>query len=230
MLMCWHLFQGDNSAMWLHGSGSRATSALAPGHFYGFQGQSQLGGFRQAQQPQPSQFGGHGYPTFYQSQGGLAQEHPQNLAEGSLNGFPAAPSQQSHQSWQHQHTYWALHCLLIVTVALSLLQAKFRVLVSSSRSKQLRLAEPCNLSAERPLAYKVLESVLTCCVCCQNDALWFLFDSELYVRSCSPVKLRHNHLTRRLLISNTLDWCCFVSELSVVSFRCSCAHHSLKAV
>ncbi|KAF8716185.1 hypothetical protein HU200_026461 [Digitaria exilis] len=99
------LQQGDNSAMWLHGSGSRATSALAPGHFYGFQGQSQLGGFRQAQQPQPSQFGGHGYPTFYQSQGGLTQEHPQNLAEGSLNGFPAAPSQQSHQSWQHQHTY-----------------------------------------------------------------------------------------------------------------------------
>ncbi|KAG2617482.1 hypothetical protein PVAP13_3NG181340 [Panicum virgatum] len=69
------------------------------------QGQSQLGGFRQAQQPQPSQFGGHGYPTFYQSQGGLTQEHPQNLAEGSLNGFPAVPSQQSHPSWQHQHTY-----------------------------------------------------------------------------------------------------------------------------
>ncbi|CAL4901772.1 unnamed protein product [Urochloa decumbens] len=97
--------QGDNSAMWLHGSGSRATSALPQGHFYGFQGQSQLGGFRQSQQPQPSQFGGHGYPTFYQSQGGLTQEHPQNLAEGSLNGFPGAPSQQSHPSWQHQHTY-----------------------------------------------------------------------------------------------------------------------------
>ncbi|KAK8457227.1 hypothetical protein SEVIR_3G145900v4 [Setaria viridis] len=97
--------QGDNSAMWLHGSGSRATSALPQGHFYGFQGQSQLGGFRQAQQPQPSQFGGHGYPTFYQSQGGLTQEPPQNLAEGSMNGFPAAPSQQSHTSWQHQHTY-----------------------------------------------------------------------------------------------------------------------------
>ncbi|KAG2617480.1 hypothetical protein PVAP13_3NG181340 [Panicum virgatum] len=99
------LQQGDNSAMWLHGSGSRGTSALPQGHFYGFQGQSQLGGFRQAQQPQPSQFGGHGYPTFYQSQGGLTQEHPQNLAEGSLNGFPAVPSQQSHPSWQHQHTY-----------------------------------------------------------------------------------------------------------------------------
>jgi len=99
------LQQGDNSGMWLHGSGSRATSTLPPNHFYGYQGQSQLGGFRQAQQPQPSQFGGHGYPTFYQSQGGLTQEHPQNLAEGSLNGFQVAPSQPSHPNWQHQHTY-----------------------------------------------------------------------------------------------------------------------------
>ncbi|KAL6620705.1 hypothetical protein ACP70R_035844 [Stipagrostis hirtigluma subsp. patula] len=99
------LQQGDNSAMWLHGLGSRAASALPPSHFYGYQGQSQQGGFRQTQQPQPSQFGGHGYPTFYGSQGGLMQEHPQNLAEGSLNGFQAAPSQASHPSWQHQHTY-----------------------------------------------------------------------------------------------------------------------------
>ncbi|XP_062180431.1 GBF-interacting protein 1-like isoform X2 [Phragmites australis] len=99
------LQQGDNSAMWLHGSGSRAASALPPSHFYGYQGQSQQGGFRQAQQPQPSQFGGHGYPTFYSSQGGLTQEHPQNLADGSLNGFQTAPSQPSHPSWQHQNTY-----------------------------------------------------------------------------------------------------------------------------
>jgi len=99
------LQQPDNSGMWLHGSGSRA-AALPPNHFYGYQGQSQLGGFGQAQQQQPSQFGGHGYPTFYQSQGGLTQEHhPQNLAEGSLNGFQVAPSQPSHPSWQHQHTY-----------------------------------------------------------------------------------------------------------------------------
>ncbi|GJN15245.1 hypothetical protein PR202_gb02141 [Eleusine coracana subsp. coracana] len=99
--------QGDNSAMWLHGSGSRTAAALPPSHFYAYQGQSQQGGFRQAQQPQPSQFGGHGYPTYYSSQGGLTQEQhqPQNLAEGSLNGFQAAPSQQSHPSWQHQHTY-----------------------------------------------------------------------------------------------------------------------------
>ncbi|KAL5231018.1 hypothetical protein ABZP36_029794 [Zizania latifolia] len=99
------LQQGDNSAMWLHGAGSRAASAaLPPSHFYGFQGQSQQGGFRQGQQPQqPSQFGGHGYPTFYHSQSGLTQEHRQNPAEGSLNGFPAAQSQPSHQGWQ-QHT------------------------------------------------------------------------------------------------------------------------------
>ncbi|GJM89773.1 hypothetical protein PR202_ga05992 [Eleusine coracana subsp. coracana] len=98
---------GYNSAMWLHGSGSRTAAALPPSHFYAYQGQSQQGGFRQAQQPQPSQFGGHGYPTYYSSQGGLTQEQhqPQNLAEGSLNGFQAAPSQQSHPSWQHQHTY-----------------------------------------------------------------------------------------------------------------------------
>ncbi|XP_052155563.1 uncharacterized protein LOC127773521 [Oryza glaberrima] len=95
------LQQGDNSAMWLHGAGSRATSALPPSHFYGFQGQSQQGGFRQAQQPQQhSQFGGHGYPAFYHSQ---SQEHHQNPAEGGLNGFQNAQSQPSHQGWQ-QHT------------------------------------------------------------------------------------------------------------------------------
>ncbi|TVU20293.1 hypothetical protein EJB05_36497 [Eragrostis curvula] len=101
------LQQGDNSAMWLHGSGSRTAAALPPSHFYGYnQGQSQQGGFRQAQQPQPSQFGGHGYPTYYSSQGGLAQEqHTQNLAEGSLNGFQTAQSQPSHPAWQHQHTF-----------------------------------------------------------------------------------------------------------------------------
>ncbi|XP_044983774.1 uncharacterized protein LOC123450718 [Hordeum vulgare subsp. vulgare] len=103
--------QGDNSAMWLHGAGSRTASALPPTQFYGYQGQSQQqGAFRQAQQPQqPSQYGGHGYPAFYHNQGGLAQEHhPQNPADGTLNGYQAAAQQQqqqqpSHQSWQ-QHT------------------------------------------------------------------------------------------------------------------------------
>jgi len=93
-------FQSDNSAMWLHGAaGSRA--AVPPGNFYGFQGQSQQGGFRQAQQP--SQYGGLGYPSFYQSQAGLPQEHPQNPTEGSLNNSQAAPSQPSHQLWQHSY-------------------------------------------------------------------------------------------------------------------------------
>ncbi|CAO2178890.1 unnamed protein product [Urochloa humidicola] len=94
------LQQNDNSAMWLHGAaGSRA--AVPPGNFYGFQGQNQQGGFRQAQQP--SQYGGLGYPSFYQSQAGLPQEHPQNPTEGSLSNPQAAPSQPSHQLWQHSY-------------------------------------------------------------------------------------------------------------------------------
>ncbi|KAF0902951.1 hypothetical protein E2562_022594 [Oryza meyeriana var. granulata] len=94
------LQQSDNSAMWLHGAaGSRAVSAVPPGNFYGFQGQNQPGGFRQGQQP--SQYGGLGYPSFYQSQAGLPQEHPQNLTEGTLNSSQTTPSQPSHQIWQH---------------------------------------------------------------------------------------------------------------------------------
>ena len=94
------LQQNDNSAMWLHGAaGSRAVSAVPPGNFYGFQGQNQPGGFRQGQQP--SQYGGLGYPSFYQSQAGLPQEHPQNLTEGTLNSSQTTPSQPSHQIWQH---------------------------------------------------------------------------------------------------------------------------------
>uniref|UniRef100_J3L2M3 GBF-interacting protein 1 N-terminal domain-containing protein n=2 Tax=Oryza brachyantha TaxID=4533 RepID=J3L2M3_ORYBR len=94
------LQQSDNSAMWLQGAaGSRAVSAVPPGNFYGFQGQNQPGGFRQGQQP--SQYGGLGYPSFYQSQAGLPQEHPQNLPEGTLNSSQTAPSQPSHQLWQH---------------------------------------------------------------------------------------------------------------------------------
>jgi hypothetical protein len=88
--------------MWLHGAaGSRAVSAVPPGNFYGFQGQSAQGGFRQAQQP--SQYGGLGYPSFYQSQAGLPQELPQNPAEGRLNSSQTAPSQPSHQMWQHSY-------------------------------------------------------------------------------------------------------------------------------
>ncbi|CAM0881986.1 unnamed protein product [Alopecurus aequalis] len=96
------LQQNDNSAMWLHGAaGSRAVSAVPPGNFYGFPGQSTQGGFRQAQQP--SQYGGLGYPSFYQSQVGMPQEQPQNPAEGRLNSSQTAPSQPSHQMWQHSY-------------------------------------------------------------------------------------------------------------------------------
>ncbi|XP_008648655.3 uncharacterized protein [Zea mays] len=94
------LQQSDNSTMWLHGgAGSRTISAVPPGNFYDFQGQSQHGGFRQAHQP--SQYGGLGYPSFYQSQTSLPQEHPQNPTEGSLNNPQGVPSQPSHQLWQH---------------------------------------------------------------------------------------------------------------------------------
>uniref|UniRef100_A0ACD5VQ54 Uncharacterized protein n=1 Tax=Avena sativa TaxID=4498 RepID=A0ACD5VQ54_AVESA len=96
------LQQGDNSTMWLHGAaGSRTVSAVPPGNFYGFQGQSAQGGFRQAQQP--SQYGGLGYPSFYQSQAGMPQEHHQNPAEGRLNSSQTAPTQPSHQMWQHSY-------------------------------------------------------------------------------------------------------------------------------
>lgn len=96
------LQQSDNSAMWLHGAaGSRAVSAVPPGNFYGFQGQSTQGGFREVQQP--SQYGDLGYPSFYQSQNGMQQEHPQNPAEGSLNSSQTAPSQPAHQMWQHSY-------------------------------------------------------------------------------------------------------------------------------
>ncbi|XP_021313681.1 uncharacterized protein LOC110434200 isoform X3 [Sorghum bicolor] len=96
------LQQSDNSAMWLHGgAGSRTVSAVPPGNFYGFQGQSQQGGFRQTHQP--SQYGGLGYPSFYQSQASLPQEHPQNPTEGSLNNPQGVPSQPSHQLWQHSY-------------------------------------------------------------------------------------------------------------------------------
>ncbi|KQK09067.1 uncharacterized protein LOC100846506 isoform X2 [Brachypodium distachyon] len=93
------LQQSDNSAMWLHGAA--ASRAVPPSNFYGFQGQNTQGGFRQAQQP--SQYGGLGYPSFYQSQTGMPQERLQNPTEGSLNSSQTTPSQPSHQIWQHSY-------------------------------------------------------------------------------------------------------------------------------
>nr|CAB3477847.1 unnamed protein product [Digitaria exilis] len=97
----YNLPSSDNSAMWLHGAAAGSRGAAPPGNFYGFPGQNQQGGFRQTQQS--SQYGGLGYPSFYQSQTGLPQEHPQNPTEGSLNNPQAAPSQPSHQLWQHSY-------------------------------------------------------------------------------------------------------------------------------
>ncbi|KAG1367966.1 signaling mucin HKR1 [Cocos nucifera] len=93
------LQQADNPAMWVHGAGSRTMSALPASTFYSFQGQNQHSGYRQGQQP--SQFGALGYPNFYPSQAGVSQEHQQNPSEGNLTASQAAPSQPSHQMWQH---------------------------------------------------------------------------------------------------------------------------------
>ncbi|XP_038987496.1 uncharacterized protein LOC103714980 isoform X2 [Phoenix dactylifera] len=95
------LQQADNTAMWVHGAGSRTMSALPASTFYSFQGQNQHSGFRQGQQP--SQFGPPGYPNFYPSQAGVPQELQQNPSEGNLNVSQAAPSQASHQMWQHSY-------------------------------------------------------------------------------------------------------------------------------
>ncbi|KAK7246089.1 hypothetical protein RIF29_40948 [Crotalaria pallida] len=107
------LQQNENSAMWVHGPGSRAMSAVPPSTYYNFQGQNQVqqqpGGFRQRQQQQqqPSQqhFGSLGYPNFYQSQSGVSLEHQQqNPREASLGGSQSQqPSKQSQQIWQNSY-------------------------------------------------------------------------------------------------------------------------------
>ncbi|PHU25922.1 hypothetical protein BC332_04254 [Capsicum chinense] len=96
------LQQNENSAMWLHGPGSRTMSALPANTYYGFQGQNQQsGGFRQAQQPLQNH-GSLGYPNFYHSQGGISLEHQQqNPRDGSLGGGSQGQPKQSQQLWQN---------------------------------------------------------------------------------------------------------------------------------
>ncbi|XP_043702636.1 signaling mucin HKR1-like isoform X2 [Telopea speciosissima] len=96
------LQQNENSAVWVHGPGSRTVSALPANTYYSIQGQNQQhGGYRQGQQP--SQHYG-AYPNFYHSQQGVSQEHPQNNPnDGTLSGSQGAPSKQSHQIWQHSY-------------------------------------------------------------------------------------------------------------------------------
>ncbi|XVF25524.1 hypothetical protein REPUB_Repub13aG0220000 [Reevesia pubescens] len=98
------LQQNENSAMWIHGPGSRTMSAVPASTYYSFQGQNQqAGGFRQGQQPS-QHFGALGYPNFYHSQTGVSLDHQQqNPRDGSLSGSQGQPSKQTQQLWQNNY-------------------------------------------------------------------------------------------------------------------------------
>ncbi|XP_022715633.1 uncharacterized protein LOC111274899 isoform X2 [Durio zibethinus] len=98
------LQQNENSAMWIHGPGSRTMSAVPAITYYSFQGQNQqAGGFRQGQQPS-QHFGALGYPNFYHSQTGVSLDHQQqNPRDGSLSGSQGQPSKQTQQLWQNNY-------------------------------------------------------------------------------------------------------------------------------
>ncbi|GFP91266.1 hypothetical protein PHJA_001270600 [Phtheirospermum japonicum] len=92
----------ENSGMWLHGHNSRAMSAVPASTYYNYQQQGQNqqtgGGFRQGQQPSQN-YGAHGYPNFYHSQGGgISLDQQQNPRDGSLGGSQGQPKQS--QLWQ----------------------------------------------------------------------------------------------------------------------------------
>ncbi|XP_022723967.1 uncharacterized protein LOC111280770 isoform X3 [Durio zibethinus] len=98
------LQQNENSAMWIHGPGSRTMSAVPASTYYSFQGHNQqAGGFRQGQQPS-QHFGALGYPNFYHSQTGVSLEHQQqNPMDGSLSGSQGQPSKLTQQLWQNNY-------------------------------------------------------------------------------------------------------------------------------
>lgn len=106
------LLQSDNSAMWVHGPGSRTMPAVPAGNYYNFQGQSQQpAGLRQGQQPSQHFGGALGYPNFYQSTGiSLEQQqqhqHQQQMArDGTLIGAHSQGQQpkQPPQLWQNTY-------------------------------------------------------------------------------------------------------------------------------
>ncbi|CAL5410084.1 unnamed protein product [Camellia sinensis] len=104
------LQQNENSAMWIHGPGSRTMSAVPASTYYSFQGQTQQpSGFRQTQQPSQNYGGGIGYPNFYHSQAGISLEHQQQQQQnprdgGALGGSQGQqPSKQSQQLWQNSY-------------------------------------------------------------------------------------------------------------------------------
>ncbi|KAL7212568.1 hypothetical protein ACSBR2_015291 [Camellia fascicularis] len=101
------LQQNENSAMWVHGLGSRTMSAVPASTYYSFQGHSQQpSGFRQTQQPSQS-YGALGYPNFYHSESGMSLEHQQqqqNPRDGPLGGSQGQqPSKHSQQIWQSSY-------------------------------------------------------------------------------------------------------------------------------
>ncbi|XP_057463062.1 uncharacterized protein LOC130753128 isoform X1 [Actinidia eriantha] len=99
------LQQNENSAMWVHGSGSRTMSPVPASTYYNLQGQTQPpSGYRQTQQPSQN-YGGLNYPNFYLSQTGISLDHQQqNPREGLLGGSQGQPSKQSHQQlWQNSY-------------------------------------------------------------------------------------------------------------------------------
>ncbi|EEF42715.1 conserved hypothetical protein [Ricinus communis] len=99
------LQQNDNSAMWVHGPGSRTMSAVPASTYYSFQGQNQQpAGYRQGQQLSQQHFGALGYPNYYHSQTGISLElQQQNSREGSLGGSQGQPSKQTQQLWQNSY-------------------------------------------------------------------------------------------------------------------------------
>ncbi|KAH6826201.1 hypothetical protein C2S53_001638 [Perilla frutescens var. hirtella] len=85
--------QNENSAMWLHGQGSRTVQAVPSNAYYNYQGQNQQpGGFRQAQQ-QSQNYGAPGYPNFYHSQTGISLDQQQNPRDGALGASQGQPKQ-----------------------------------------------------------------------------------------------------------------------------------------
>lgn len=94
------LQQNENSAMWLHGHGSRTMSAVPASAYYSLQGQNQHpGGFRQGQQSSLN----YGDTDFYNSQMGMPLEQQlQNPRNGSLSGS-YVQSKQPQQIWQNSY-------------------------------------------------------------------------------------------------------------------------------
>lgn len=94
--LLWCLFQRENSSMWPQGPNSR--TAVPSGTYFNYQGQAQQQPSEYGQNRQvPSNYGALGYPNFYHSQGGIAQDQPQNTRSVSQ----VQPKQS--QNWQDMY-------------------------------------------------------------------------------------------------------------------------------